>query len=411
MPTTIPAAARGHDAAVISLVAVAHGTSHIMQMALPPLFLILRGEFDVTFTQLGLFITLLYGASGLTQAGAGVLVDRYGAHRLIVLGLGVLSAAIFMCGLVPSFWMLMPLAVIAGIGNSVFHPADLALLSHRISEKRLGRAYASHGISGMLGYAVVPFLMTLLLAFVSWRSALMVLGLWGLSLTVVVHACKPILIYEDHAAKPKAGTAPAGGALTALMSPVFLTAFFYFAFSAFAGIGVQAFSITAATTAYDVPFYLAAMALTGYQVGGACGQFIGGFIAERTQKHERVAVIGVAVASILMLLMTFFAGFSWYALPAMFLAGVCYGATGPSRDALIRRAAGGTRLGGTFGFVYSGFDLGSLSAPMLFGVLLDHNLPQGVFIGIAVVFALAIPTVLEVRRRIVVRAPQAAAAE
>jgi MFS family permease len=397
---------------VIALVAIAHGTSHVMQMAIPPLFLILRDEFGVSFTELGLLVTLLYGASGVAQTPAGVLVDRYDGHILLVSGLALLSACIALSGLVPEFWMLLPLALLAGIGNSVFHPADLTILSHKVEEKRLGRAYAAHTISGFIGYASVPAIVTALAAFGGWRMALVTVGLAGLALAALLLIKRPMFVYEKRPPKlAAAGAKPAGSMMALLASPVILTAFAYFALTAFAGVGVQAFSITAMKVGYEVPLEIATATLTIYFAGTTCGVLAGGWLAERAQRHERMVMGGVAVAAMLWLLMTYLAAYPWFVFPAVFVAGACYGATSPARDVLVRRAASGAGLGGTFGFVYSGFDLGSLSAPLLFGMLLDHGAPHLVFVGIAVIFALAIPTILEVRRRIAVPRPASAAAD
>ncbi len=87
----------------------------------------------------------------------------------------------------------------------------------------------------------------------------------------------------------------------------------------------------------------------------------------------------------------------------MMLGGIANGITAPSRDVLIRRAAAGAGMGSVFGFVYSGFDLGSSTAPLLFGALLDHQAPHAVFVAIACAFALAVPTVMEVQHRAAAR--------
>src|ERR1700732_2005223 len=193
------------DVAVISLVGAAHYMSHMLQLALPPLFPILHNEFGVSFTELGAFVTLFYVVSGLSQAAAGVLVDRFGAYLLLVGGLVTLSAASGLAGLVGSYWLLLTLAPIAGLGNCVFHPADLSILSHRVSESRLGRAYAVHGISGSLGYATSPLLVTLIAAYAGWQAALIALGTVGLIIAAVLHLNRALLAY------PFATTTHAGG--------------------------------------------------------------------------------------------------------------------------------------------------------------------------------------------------------
>jgi MFS transporter, FSR family, fosmidomycin resistance protein len=131
------------DAAVISLVGMAHGTSHFFHLMLPPLFPWLMREYSLSFTQVGALMTVFYVVSGTGQASAGFLVDRWGAHRVLVTGVGLLSVSGLLVALAPGLWGLYLAAFIAGLGNSVFHPADFSLLNHRVSNERLGHAFRS----------------------------------------------------------------------------------------------------------------------------------------------------------------------------------------------------------------------------------------------------------------------------
>ena len=401
------------DRRIIALVAAAHYFSHVMQLALPPLFPILHGEFGVSFTELGLVVTLFYTASGLGQPAAGVLVDRYGAHWLLVGGLAMLSLAIALAGLVTSYWMLLPLALVAGLGNCIFHPADLSILSHRVSERRLGRAFAVHGLAGQLGFATSPVVVTVIAAYSNWHIALVVFGIAGLVVAAVLHANRALLVYgrEAEAAPPASTTRRRSGYLAVIGSPVVVMAFAYFALTAFAGTGVQTFAITALTSGYGLALGTATLGLTAYLVGSSCGMVFGGFLADRTHRHHRVAMGGMLGVGALMLVMTGVPALALVIVPVMFAAGIANGVTAPSRDVLVRRAAAGAGMGSVFGFVYSGFDLGSSTAPLLFGALLDHRAPHAVFLTIAITFALAAPTVVQVRRRAAPSAPAPAAAD
>jgi MFS transporter, FSR family, fosmidomycin resistance protein len=398
MAIAVPAAKR--DAAVITLVGAAHYSSHVMQLALPPLFPLLHAEFGASFTVLGLVGSLFYACSGFGQALAGVLVDRYGAHRLLLAGLVILSLGIGSAGLVASYWLLLPLAVIAGLGNSVFHPADLSILSHRVSESRLGRAYAVHGISGSLGYATSPVLVAGIAAYANWRVALIAVGLGGLAVAATLYARHALLVYRHDEAGRTAGARDRSRRyLGVIGTPIVLMAFGYFAVTAFAGSGMQTFSVTALTSGFGFLTQTATLALTGYLIGGATGMVLGGFLAERTRQHHRVAMVGIGVAALLMLSLTFASPSPLAVVPVMIAAGIANGITAPSRDVLVRRAAAGSGTGSVFGFVYSGFDLGSSTAPVLFGALLDHGAPRAVFLVVACAFALAVPTVLQIRPR------------
>jgi len=64
------------DARVIGLIGFAHSLSHFFQLALPPLFPLLRAEFDVSWSALGALVATFYVASALTQFAAGFVVDN-----------------------------------------------------------------------------------------------------------------------------------------------------------------------------------------------------------------------------------------------------------------------------------------------------------------------------------------------
>ena len=399
------------DFTIMSLVGVAHYMSHVLQLALPPLFPILHREFGVSFTELGLVVTLFYIASGLGQAAAGVLVDRYGAPRLLIGGLAVLGAAIALAGTVSAYWMLLPLAPIAGLGNSVFHPADLAILSHKVSERRLGRAYSVHGLSGYLGYASAPLAVTVLAAYGGWRMALIAVGVTGIALAGVLVMQQTLLAEPLQTSLSGVTAGRRSNYLRVIGAPVVLMAFGYFAMTAFAGSGMQTFAITALASGYGLSLHTATLGLTGYLVGAASGITLGGFLADRTHQHHRVAMSGIATAALMIFAVATISGLGTMVVPLMALAGLANGITGPSRDVLVRRAAAGIGTGSVFGFVYSGFDLGSSTAPLLFGALVDHNVTQGVFLAIAAAFALAVPTVMQVQQRVSRRAPVTLAAD
>jgi MFS transporter, FSR family, fosmidomycin resistance protein len=118
----------------MALVGGAHSISHFFQLAVPVLFPLIKDEFDVGYAELGLLATLFYAASGLCQSASGFVVDSLGARRLLFAGIGLLCGSILLCGFAPSYPALAVLMILAGVGNSVFHPADYAILNASIRE-------------------------------------------------------------------------------------------------------------------------------------------------------------------------------------------------------------------------------------------------------------------------------------
>lgn len=398
----------GRDTLVIALVGIAHFTSHFFQLALAPLFPHLRDAFDVSYATLGSVATTFYLTSGICQAFAGIVVDRFGARPMLLGGIATMATSIGLFGAVTDFWMLYPLAALAGIGNSVFHPADFSVLSNRVSKQRLGRAYGVHAFSGTAGYAVAPLLMGGIATAADWRTALIAAGLagWGVVALMVRYSRELADETEDGA---RAGAAEPGGAAAEpaiplsygrlIATPALVMAFGYFLLGAAAGTGIQTFSTAALVEMYGVAPTAAVTALTAYLGASAAGILLGGILADRTGRHALVATTGLAVCSALIL--TVATGWLPFAgvVAALSLGGLAQGMTAPSRDILVKGATPKGATGKVFGFVYSGLDAGSTLAPLAFGVLLDHHATNLVFATIGMLFAMAIVTALSVARQ------------
>ncbi len=383
------------DIRIISFVAAAHFFSHFFQLTLPPLFPLLKEVWGVPYVALGLAMSAFYGASGIGQTVSGFLVDRVGAHRVLLGGMALFSASVALAGLVPAYWLLLPVALLAGLGNSVFHPADYSILNASVDPRRIGRGYSVHSISGNLGWAVAPTVVVGLTAHFGWRVALVTVGAVGLAVVGGL-ATQLRAFVGGRPAEPARTTT--GREVRLLLTAPILSAFAYFAFIATALIGVQTFGVTTLMRIYDTPLGLATGALTAFLVGGATGILAGGLLADRTRRHDIVAVAGLVTAAGLMMLLATGA-VAPALLPVVFgLTGFCHGATGPSRDMLVRAATPPGASGKVFGFVYSGLDLGSCLTPLAFGWLLDHGDPRLLFVAVALLMLCTIGTVVQVRR-------------
>ena len=171
------------DATVIGLVGVAHCISHFSQLLLPPLFPWLKDAFQVSYTQLGFLLTIFFVVSCIVQTLSGFWVDRYGPRPILFSGLALLGVAALGYASSQSYWMLAAWAVVAGIGNGVFHPVDYTMINRSVAKERLGHAYSVHGITGSLGWALAPVLLVPITLAYSWRVALLVAA--GLAFAVL----------------------------------------------------------------------------------------------------------------------------------------------------------------------------------------------------------------------------------
>jgi MFS family permease len=389
------------DVRLIGLVGLAHAVSHFSQLLLAPLFPWLKDAFNVSYTELGAVLTAFFVVSCVVQAASGFIVDKLGPRPVLFVGLGLLGLAAFGYALAQSYWMLLGAAIVAGVGNGVFHPVDYTLFNRKVAPTRLGHAYSVHGITGSLGWALAPALMVPLAMAFGWRVALAAGGGVAVVVLLVLWLNRSVLSLEVKSvqhATGSAGPAAAGGEFAFLKIPAVWMCFGFFFFYAMALSVVQTFAPSAAGRLHEVPVALIAMCLTIYMVASAAGMVVGGFLASDPTRCERIVGGGFGVAAGLALVLAL-ADFAPVLVPVMFGAmGVASGIAGPSRDLLVKRSTPANATGRVYGVVYAGLDIGQAVAPLIFGRLMDHGQYASVIVGLAVVQGVLIASAFNVRR-------------
>jgi len=391
------------DAQVIGLEGLAHGISHFFHLILAPLFPWIKEAFGLSYAELGLLMTLFFAVSGVGQAASGFVVDRVGARRVLFFGVGCLGLSALVLAASPNYAVLMLGSMLAGLGNSVFHPACFTLLNQRVSPPRLGHAFSVHGVTGNLGWAAAPVVLVPLAGPFGWRAALLAAAGIAFAVLALLFMHREMLATEQDA-RSRSGQGgrqaqPASGhahALAFMRLPAIWMCFAFFLITALAIGGVQSFSATSLRELYGVSLAVATTAYTAYMLASAGGMIWGGFLAAKTTRHERTIAIGFAASGFF----TFLIASGWVAplVSVALMAAVGFGAgiAGPSRDLLIRAAAPKNATGRVYGVVYSGIDIGLAAAPLLFGALMDGSHPAWVFIGIGVFQCMALLTAIGV---------------
>jgi MFS family permease len=399
-----------NDFKVMSLVGMAHGASHYYQLAFATMLLIVRQEAGLTFTDVGLLAGIFYGVSGVAQTGAGFAVDRFGARPILAGGLAVIALALALVAVAHSFVAFAAIAVVAGLGNCVFHPADFALLNASVNQGRLGRAYSIHGVGGSLGWAAAP-VMYFLDSMFGWVGAALIGATPGLVLAVLVGMNRTTLI--DHRVKARAAAVQHGATPTfgLFLQPAILLCLVYFALIAVNTVGIQQFAVPAWTGMFGIGENYAALCLIVFIVGSAAGVLVGGFFADRVRRHDLVATVGMLIAAVLTVPIATASVPPALLLPLLALTGAAGGLTNPSRDMIVRSATPPGASGKVFGFVYSGLDVGSFLAPPLFGFLMSSGMPTIIFWIAIVLYVVNAGLVLSIHQntvRTVTTAPAAA---
>ena len=395
--TEILTPARASETRLIAGVCFAHLVSHYYMVLLAPLFLFIRADFGVTYTQLGLALTAFNVVSAVLQTPVGFLVDRIGARVNLIGGLLLGSAAVAAAGLIDSFWVFIAMYAVLGLANTVYHPADYALLSEHVAPARLTQVFSFHTCAGMIGSAIAPVTMLFMQSLVGWRGAFVCASALGFvaALFLALQA-EPPSRRAVHVSKPRsdeAASAPADG-WRLLMSPPILLNLVFFVVLSMVGGGLNQYLVVGLGALHGTPPALANTALTGLLAMSAVGVLVGGALAGRTARHSVVASIGLLVTGSVSAFIGLFDPGALLLVLVVSLSGFASGMTMPSRDMIVRSVTPPGSFGKVFGFVTTGFHIGGMVAPIIFGQLLDHGHPQAVFLYIAACALVAIGTVV-----------------
>jgi MFS family permease len=369
----------------LAAISTAHWVSHFHLFVLPMLFPFLKEQLGVGYIELGFALTVFAVVSGLTQAPIGYLADHIGARKILLMGLTLGGFALIMLGLHLSYSWLIASAALLGLANSVYHPADYAILSAHMDEARMGRAFSIHTFAGFFGGAVAPAIVAALVGTTGGHGALIVAGAVGPLVALLLL----VVGIPDACAADRAidgVKAPQPNIVTPAI--IVLTAFFMLLSLSNAGIGN--FGVVALMSGYGSSFSTANIALTAFLGFSAVGVLAGGFLADHTRRHGQVAAVCFALNAAVVLVIAAVTLPPVLLTTAMAVAGFLGGVIAPSRDMLVRNTAPAGAAGRAFGIVSTGFNIGGIISPLLFGWIMDQDMPHWVFGASAVFMALTV---------------------
>jgi MFS family permease len=386
--------AKTQDLRVISLVGAAHFMSHVYILMLPPLFIYARAEYGASFEQLAYAMATFGICSAALQVPAGFVVDRIGSSALLIAGLALSATGVAIVGLVPAYWALILGYALLGIANTVYHPADYAILSHGVSAPRMAQAYSVHTFLGMAGQAVAPTFMLLMAGLFGWRSGF-------LAIAVVTYAVAAVLLLQKDAlsdrhlvrrddAAPKNAPIAQESRWKILTSGPIVRSFIFFALLTLTGSAMQNFTIVGFGALNGTPAAQANVGLTAFLIFNALGVLSGGFIADWFKNPMRIATIGLALSGMTILTLAYVNFPTALFVAVLAVSGFLNGVIMPSRDLIVRAVTPPGAFGVVFGFVTTGFNVSAVIAPLLYGWLMDQGQPRVIFICAAAFTALSL---------------------
>ncbi len=396
--TLDPAVPLRQDASVMGLVGLAHASSHFSHLLLPVMFPVFIQEFGWSYAELGLMSTVFFVVSGIGQASAGFMVDRFGARPILWGSLALFVLACLVAAGATGYSGMLLAAVLAGLGNCAFHPVDFTILNQRVSSPRLGYAFSVHGLTGNLGWAAAPVFLMGITALAGWRAAYVAAALLYAGILVLLVLRKDLLLTTP---RPRTPDGQGGESDLAFMRlPVVWWCFAFFLLSTMTLAVVQNFSVPILKALQEVSLERASMTLTAYMLCGAVGMLAGGFVAARWPRwSDRVVASCMTVAALCMVLCASGVFGATGTLVVLAATGFAVGVGGPSRDLMIKKATPKGATGRVYGLVYSGLDVGFAISPLIFGVFMDRGWYAATLLGAALVLLLSVGAALGVGRR------------
>jgi len=300
--------------------------------------------------------------------------------------------------MIHSYWFLIAMFALAGLGNTVYHPADYAMLSRHVPHDRIGQAFSVHTFAGMLGSALAPPSLLMMQSAWGWRGAFIGAGVLGFAAAAILSVVREQTTTSAAAPPRAANQKPAGGLRLLLSAPILLNLFFFALLATISG-GLYNYSVAALGALYGTPVTVANAALTGNLLLSAFGVLAGGLVVGRTTRHGMVAAAGLVVMALMTGLIASVDLGSLALIAAMTVAGFFSGVIMPSRDMIVREITPPGSFGKVFGFVTNGFNIGGIVSPLIFGAIMDHGSPRLVFVSVTAFCLMAVLTVANRPRR------------
>lgn len=359
------------------LISAGHGLTHWYTATFYILLPLIGRELGLSYTEIGLIMTVQHLAGAISNLPGGMLVDMVGQKGYLM------AASLFWVGvpyalmsLTQDFWMLLLCVTLVGIGNNLWHPAAIPTLAYRFPQRK-GLVLSFHGMGGNMGEAIAPVVIGALLAWFSWRSVVVMNVVPGVAMAAL------ILLMLGAFAVSRSGerdTLNAGGAkrsraqyigecLSLLRNRTLMLVSASSAFRTMTQAGLLTF--LPVYLAYELGYspLLVGLSLTLLQVAGFIAGPIGGHLSDKLGRRRvvmssmvltAVMLVGMVLAGTSVLFVVFVAlvGFFLYAMRAVLQAWAL--------ESTPRNMAG-TTVGIQFGVV----GLGASASPLLFGLIAD----------------------------------------
>ena len=266
---------------VIGAVSFVHVLNDMMQSVILAIYPLLKGEFHLSFLQIGMITLSFQLTASLLQPVVGMVTDKLSLPYSLPVGMCFTLSGVLLLSVAPSYPALLLAVALIGCGSSVFHP-ESSRVARMASGGRYGLAQSVFQIGGNLGQALGP----LLAAGIVLRFGRSHIGWFGLAaLLGIVILLQVSRWYSRHinertkqrlpSDQPEYPAAVVRRTISVLMVLMF-SKFFYLASisSYYEFYLIHRFGVSMTTATHLLSVFLLAVA-AGTLIGGPIGDHIG----------------------------------------------------------------------------------------------------------------------------------------
>jgi FSR family fosmidomycin resistance protein-like MFS transporter len=403
-PLSAPAERPGAAFGVLGAISASHMINDMMQSLILAIYPILKGDFHLSFGQIGL-ITLMYQlTASLFQPLVGLYTDRRSTPYSLPVGMSFTLVGLVLLAFAPNFTMVLVAAAFVGTGSSIFHP-ESSRVARMASGGRHGLAQSLFQVGGNTGSALGPLVAAAVIVPFGQRSVAW-FGLAALAGILLLTQVSKWYALHQAAAKARAAQRPAvsplprgkvAGAIGVLLLLIF-SKYFYIA-------GISSFYTFYLIDKFGLSVPSAQIHLFLFLFASALGTLVGGPVGDRIGRKPVIwaSILGVAPFALLLPHADLFWTTTLTIIIGLILSSAFSAILVYAQELMPGKV--GMVSGLFFGFA---FGMGGLGAALL-GLLADHTSIDFVYRVIAYlpllgIVAALLPNIERARRQATARA-------
>ena len=373
-------------------------TTHILSdlffALLIPLLPTIKNDLQLSYTEIGMLRSAFSGASAVLQIPAGFLAEHLGEFWMLLGGNAWVSIGLIGMAVMPGFWSLISMTIIGGLGGGTQHPLASSMVSRAYESSGRSSAVGTVNFAGDLGKMLAPASAAGLLLFGTWRTALWVVGALGLFFMAAGIPMKSKLDLGKPLQQVSSSITEQSGSESKLSGFIVLTV-----------IGILDNAVRNGALIL-FPFILIERGMTEGQItlmlfllfaGGAAGKYVCGWLDERVGTIPLIWLTKGMTAALLISTLVAPAISLW---PLALILGVGLNGTSSVLYATVAKFIPAQRRARYYGYFYTTNEIGTVGAPLAYGLIADQMGLRTSILIMGVVTSLILPASLALSKHL-----------